>query len=134
MVKKISVSTGSQGLFEITDSVQSVVRESGVTGGLCTVFIQHTSAGLVIQENADPSVQRDMEAWFSRLVAESDRLYTHTAEGPDDMPSHIKTALNQVSISIPVIDGCLALGTWQGIYVFEHRRGQHRRSVVVHVD
>jgi secondary thiamine-phosphate synthase enzyme len=113
--------------------VREAVARAGVRDGLCTVFIRHTSASLTIQENADPSVRRDLEAWLSRLVPEHDPLYTHTAEGPDDMPSHIKAVLTQVSLAIPVADGELALGTWQGIYLWEHRRGAHRRAVVVHV-
>ena len=133
MIRKMSVTTGSQGLNEITEEVRSLVSESGLEEGLCTIFVQHTSASLVIQENADPSARRDLESWFSRLVVENDRLYTHTMEGADDMPSHIKSALTQVSVSIPIIGGDLALGTWQGIYLFEHRRGHSRRSVIVHV-
>ncbi len=101
--------------------------------GLCTVFIRHTSASLTIQENADPSARRDLEAWLNRLVPEHDPLYTHNAEGPDDMPAHIKTILTQTSLSIPILDGRLALGTWQGIYLWEHRRGTHQRRLVVHI-
>jgi secondary thiamine-phosphate synthase enzyme len=100
---------------------------------VCTVFIRHTSASLIIQENADPSAREDLEAWFNRLVPEGDPLYTHHAEGPDDMPAHVKAALTAVSLSIPVVRGDLALGRWQGIYVWEHRRSRHERSVVVHV-
>ncbi len=133
MVKVIQIKTSGQGLYEITDMVQSVVSESRLNEGLCTVYIQHTSASLLIQENADPSVQRDVQNWFARLVQERDSLYTHTCEGPDDMPSHLKSALTQTSIGIPIMKGHLALGTWQGIYVFEHRDGSHKRSVVVHV-
>jgi secondary thiamine-phosphate synthase enzyme len=97
------------------------------------VFIQHTSASLIIQENADPSARRDLEAWLNRLVPENDPLYTHTTEGPDDMPAHVKAALTAVSISIPIIEGRLALGTWQGIYIWEHRRARGERRIVVHV-
>lgn len=132
MVKGFTVRTKGQGLYEVTDEVTSIVRESGVTEGLCTVFIRHTSASLTIQENADPSARRDLEAWLSRLVPERDQLFTHTAEGPDDMPSHIKSILTDVSLSIPVANGDLVLGTWQGIYVWEHRRHGHARQVVVH--
>jgi secondary thiamine-phosphate synthase enzyme len=110
-----------------------VVHDSGVEDGLCTVFIRHTSASLTIQENADPSAKADLEAWLNRLVPENDRLYTHTFEGPDDMPSHIKAVLTNVSLSIPVIEGRLTLGTWQGIYLWEHRRSPHTREIVVHV-
>lgn len=133
MVKKIPIRIPGQGLHDITDQVQAAVRESGVREGLCTVFIQHTSASLTIQENADPSAKRDLETWLNRLVPERDSLYTHTAEGPDDMPSHIKAALTATSLSIPVLDGELGLGTWQGIYVWEHRRHSGVRKVLVHV-
>ena len=109
------------------------VREKGIRTGLLTVFVRHTSASLVIQENADPDVMEDLETFFSRLVPEEARLYRHTVEGPDDMPAHIRAALTQAHLSIPVIDGELALGTWQGIYLFEHRSIPHRRSVVLHL-
>lgn len=101
--------------------------------GLCTIFIRHTSASLLIQENADPSARHDLETWINRLVPENDPHFTHTDEGPDDMPSHIKAALTATSLSIPIIGGRLALGTWQGIYLWEHRRSPHTREVVVHV-
>lgn len=133
MVEHLDIPTSSQGLHEITREVRDVVSASGIRDGLCTVFIRHTSASLTIQENADPSARRDLEAWLDRLVPEKDPLYTHTSEGPDDMPSHIKAILTQVSLSIPVSGGELVLGMWQGIYVWEHRRGSHRRQVVVHV-
>ena len=133
MAQAFSVRTPGQGLHEITDRVARVVHDSGVEDGLCTVFIRHTSASLTIQENADPSAKADLEAWLNRLVPENDRLYTHTFEGPDDMPSHIKAILTNVSLSIPVIEGRLALGTWQGIYLWEHRRSAHTREIVVHV-
>jgi secondary thiamine-phosphate synthase enzyme len=133
VVTKLAIRIPGQGLHEITDQVQAIVRGSGVREGLCTVFIQHTSASLTIQENADPSAKRDLEAWLDRLVPERDSLYTHTAEGPDDMPSHIKAALTATSLSIPILDGELGLGTWQGIYVWEHRRHPGVRKVLVHV-
>lgn len=133
MVTKLATRIPGQGLHEITGQVQAAVRESGVREGLCTVFIQHTSASLTIQENADPSARRDLEAWLNRLVPERDSLYTHTTEGPDDMPSHIKAALTATSLSIPILDGELGLGTWQGIYVWEHRRHAGTRKVLVHV-
>jgi secondary thiamine-phosphate synthase enzyme len=117
----------------VTREVREAVARSGVREGLCTVFIQHTSASLTIQENADPSARRDLEAWLNRLVPEHDALYTHTAEGPDDMPSHVKAILTQVSLSIPIAEGELVLGTWQGVYLWEHRRGSHRRRIVVHI-
>ena len=109
------------------------MRESGVREGLCTVFLQHTSASLTIQENADPSARHDLENWLNRLVPERDPLYTHTAEGPDDMPSHIKAALTATSLSIPILDGDLGLGTWQGIYLWEHRHRPGARKLLVHV-
>lgn len=133
MVRKISLRPAGQGLHDFTRQVRDVVRESGVREGLCTVFLQHTSASLTIQENADPSARRDLEAWLNRLVPERDPLYTHTAEGPDDMPSHIKAMLTATSLAIPVLDGALALGTWQGIYLWEHRRHPGERGVVIHV-
>ncbi len=129
----MSVRTRGQGLHEITGDIQTIVREVGVTEGLCTVLVQHTSASLTIQENADPSARRDLETWLNRLVAEEDPLYTHTAEGPDDMPSHIKAALTATTLSIPIIDGRLGLGTWQGIYLWEHRHHGSARNCLVHV-
>jgi secondary thiamine-phosphate synthase enzyme len=133
MVRRLAIRIPGQGLHEITEQVREAARESGISEGLCTVFIQHTSASLTIQENADPSAQRDLEAWLNRLVPERDSLYTHTTEGPDDMPSHIKAALTATSLSIPILDGELGLGTWQGIYVWEHRRHHGTRKVLVHV-
>ena len=122
-----------RGLTEITEALRAVVRASNVRSGLCSVFIQHTSASVVIQENADPSVRRDLEAFLSRLVRDGDRLFTHVDEGDDDMSAHVKAALLKTSEHVPVVDGALALGTWQGVYVWEHRDGSHRRQVVVHV-
>jgi secondary thiamine-phosphate synthase enzyme len=133
MVEIVEVDVPGPGLHDITDRVADVVAASGVGEGLCTVFIQHTSASLVVQENADPSARRDLERWLERLVPEGDALFTHTAEGPDDMPSHIRAALTAVSLAIPVHQGRLALGTWQGIYLWEHRRHRHRRNLAVHV-
>ena len=131
--KEFTVHTDRQGLLEISREVQNIVEESGVTEGLCTVFCRHTSASLIIQENADPSAKRDLENWLNRLVKEKDPLFTHTAEGPDDMPSHIKAALTATSVSIPLAGGELCLGTWQGIYLWEHRTAAHRRRIVVSV-
>ncbi len=133
MIANLNVDVSGQGLHEITDLVAAKVRESGVREGLCTLFLQHTSASLLIQENADPSARRDLERWLNRLVPEDDPLYTHTMEGADDMPSHIKTALTAVSLAIPVVEGQLALGTWQGIYLWEHRRQRGRRRCVLHI-
>jgi secondary thiamine-phosphate synthase enzyme len=131
-VETLTVAT-RRGLNEITDVVARVVEAARVREGLCTVFIRHTSASLVIQENADPAVQRDLEAFFSRLVVDGDPLFAHVAEGPDDMPSHVKAALTRTSEQIPIVDGRLGLGTWQGLYVWEHRSRPHRRTVLVHV-
>ena len=129
---QVSVSTNGKGFYEITSEVAAWVAGLGIDEGLLTVFLQHTSASLVIQENADPDVVRDLEAFFSRLVPEDSRLYTHTLEGPDDMPAHIRAALTQSQLAIPIRGGRPALGAWQGIYVFEHRRHPHRRSVLLH--
>jgi secondary thiamine-phosphate synthase enzyme len=133
VVRELSIASPGQGLHLITDHVVRAVREAGIPEGLCTVFIRHTSASLTIQENADPSAKRDLEAWVNRLVPENDPLYTHNEEGPDDMPAHIKAILTQTSLSIPILDGKLVLGTWQGIYLWEHRRGHHERRIVVHI-
>lgn len=133
MTRQITVRTPGPGLHEITDQVQAVVRDSRKKEGLCTILIQHTSASLLIQENADPSARRDLQAWLDRLAPPNDPLYTHTAEGPDDMPSHVKAALTATSLSIPVVGGSLGLGTWQGIYVWEHRRRGSTRHCLVHV-
>jgi secondary thiamine-phosphate synthase enzyme len=137
MIRTLSVETSSQGLHEITDRVAEAIADAlaatGLSEGLATLFLQHTSASLVIQENADPSARRDLERWLVRLAPEDDPLYTHTLEGPDDMPSHIRAALTATSLSIPIVDGKLALGTWQGIFLWEHRRARHTRKLVVHV-
>ncbi|HQH26449.1 MAG TPA: secondary thiamine-phosphate synthase enzyme YjbQ [Oligoflexia bacterium] len=133
MVKCFTILTRGQGLWEITSQVQKAAAESGVGDGICTVFVQHTSASLIIQENADPSARKDLERWINRLVPEDDPHYTHVFEGSDDMPSHIKSVITSASLSIPIIDGQLALGTWQGIYLWEHRKASHTRSIVVHV-
>src|SRR5690606_7514111 len=131
MVEHFTVATPGRGLHEITARVQAAVKKSGVEEGLCTVFVRHTSASLVIQENADPSAKRDLERWLDRLVPDGDPFYRHDTEGPDDMPAHIKAALTSVSLSIPVRRGALALGTWQGIYLWEHRLQGSRREVVL---
>ena len=133
MVIRLRVAVSGQGLHEFTDDVLRVVGESGLAEGLCTLFIPHTSASLTIQENADPSAKRDLEAWLARLVPENDPLYTHTLEGPDDMPAHIKAALTATSLSIPLYEGRLTLGTWQGIFLWEHRHHRGQRDVFVHV-
>jgi len=131
--RRLDVSTKGKGLYEISDQVARWVAGTGLKSGLLTVFIQHTSASLTIQENADPDVIADLNDHFNRLAPEDNKLYRHTVEGPDDMPAHIRTALTGTQLAIPVIDGRPALGTWQGIYVFEHRRAAHRRSVVLHL-
>lgn len=133
MTKRITLPRRRQGLHEITQEVQAVVREAEAESGLCTIMVQHTSASLTIQENADPSARRDLEAWLNRLAAENDPAYTHTAEGPDDMPSHIKAALTATTLSIPILDGRLGLGTWQGIYLWEHRHRAGHRHCLVHI-
>lgn len=129
----LTVETRGQGLTDLSARVAEVVGESGVTTGLCSVFVQHTSCSLVIQENADPSVRRDLEAFMRRLAPEDGRSYEHEDEGPDDMPAHIRSAVTKTSEQIPVSQGRLALGTWQAIYLWEHRRAAHRRRVVVTV-
>lgn len=129
----LDVSTAGKGLYEITGPVERWVSERGVSEGLLTVFVRHTSASLVIQENADPDVVRDLNTFFARLVPENDSLYRHTIEGSDDMPAHIRAALTGVQLSIPVAGGRPALGTWQGIYLFEHRSIPHRRHVLLHL-
>jgi secondary thiamine-phosphate synthase enzyme len=133
----LTLSTRGQGLYEFTDQANAFVRHSGMVEGLLTVFVRHTSCSLLIQENADPDVKTDLNSFFRRLVPPSSdpsmRWVVHTTEGPDDMPAHIKAALTQVSIGIPVGNSRLVLGTWQGIYLFEHRNRSHRREVVLHL-
>ena len=129
----LTIRTRSRGFYEITREVEARVERAGVRTGLCTLHLQHTSASLLIQENADPDVRRDFERFFARLVPDGDPLFVHTAEGKDDMPAHIRTALTAVNLSIPIADGQLCLGTWQGIYVWEHRLAPHQRQVIVHV-
>jgi len=128
----LEVETKGQGLYEVTQAAHAFVRESGLDVGLATFFITHTSASLTIQENADPAVQRDLLTFFARIAPELGN-YEHDAEGPDDMPAHIKSALTSVSLSVPVSGGRLELGTWQGIYLFEHRVQPHLRRIVMHV-
>jgi secondary thiamine-phosphate synthase enzyme len=129
----LNVRTSGAGTHEITDLVAREVQRSGIAAGIVTVFCRHTSCSLVIMENADPSARRDLEAWLNRLVPDDDPEFTHTLEGPDDMPSHIKMALTRTSETIPVSDGRMLLGTWQGIFVWEHRRAAHTRNIVVTV-
>jgi secondary thiamine-phosphate synthase enzyme len=131
--ESFNVSTRGKGTYEITDQVVRVIRESGVTTGMVTVFIQHTSASLVIYENADPSARTDLHEFFERLVPENQDFFIHTAEGPDDMPSHLRMVLTRTSETVPIARGAMQLGTWQGIFVFEHRSAPHRRTLVVSV-
>ena len=130
---RLQVATRGRGLYPITREIEHRAEGQGVRTGLLTVFIQHTSASLTIQENADPDVVRDLDEFFARIVPEDAEWYRHTVEGPDDMPAHIRAALTQTQLTIPLVDARLALGTWQGIYVFEHRSRPHRRSVVLHL-
>ncbi|NQD37322.1 YjbQ family protein [Permianibacter sp. IMCC34836] len=133
MIRTLTLQPKRQGLYPFSHEVENLVREAGIAEGLCTLFVRHTSCSLLIQENADPTARSDLERWLNRLVPENDPLYQHTLEGGDDMPAHIKAALTAVSLSIPIIEGRLALGTWQGIYLWEHRHQPGRREVVVHI-
>jgi secondary thiamine-phosphate synthase enzyme len=130
---RVEVATRGKGLYPITREVEGWAKAQGLRTGLLTAFIQHTSASLIIQENADPDVVRDLDEFFERLAPENADWYRHTIEGPDDMPAHIRAALTPTQLSIPLVEGRLALGTWQGIYVFEHRSRPHRRSIVLHL-
>jgi len=130
---RLQISTHGKGLYEFTGQISDWLAERKVRTGLLTVFVQHTSASLVIQENADPDVVHDLAVFFSRVAPEDNRLYRHTIEGPDDMPAHIRAALTATQLSIPVERGRMTLGTWQGVYLFEHRAAPHRRSVVLHL-
>ena len=131
--RTLSITSRGRGTQEITRDVAAVVRESGVATGLCHVFCHHTSASLILCENADPTVRRDLEAFMARLVPDGDRLFDHTDEGPDDMPAHVRAILTSSSLTIPVTRGALALGTWQGVYLWEHRRTGHARRVTITV-
>lgn len=133
MIHHLEFRTRGKGLHEITAEVQGAVQDSGLDEGLCTILIRHTSASLTIQENADPSARRDLEDWIERHVPEGDPHFTHTAEGPDDMPSHIRAALTSTTLSVPMEQGRLCLGTWQGIYLWEHRRRGSLRRCVLHI-
>lgn len=132
-VETLHIETRGKGLYEFTSAVKRFLAQSGVSTGLLTVFVRHTSCSLLIQENADPDVQVDLDGFFNRLVPEGMDWLVHTTEGPDDMPAHIRAALTQTSIGIPVVGGRPVLGTWQGLYLFEHRRRPHRREVVLHI-
>lgn len=132
-LSSLTVETTGRGLVEITAPVREQVAHSRIRDGLLTLFVRHTSASLLVQENADPQVQRDLERFFARLVPDGDPLLRHRAEGPDDMPAHVRSALTATQLAIPVMHGQLALGTWQGIYLWEHRTHGHRREIAVHL-
>jgi secondary thiamine-phosphate synthase enzyme len=132
LIDVISISVPGQGLRDITPEINAAISRTNLSEGLCTLFIQHTSASLLIQENYDPSAKVDLERWLNRLVPEGDPLYTHTLEGADDMPAHIKASLTATSLSIPIMNGRLALGTWQGIFLWEHRHHRGNRKVILH--
>ena len=129
---EIEIKTDGRGFYDFTDEVERELARAKLENGLCTLHLRHTSASLLIQENADPDVRRDLEAFMNRIVPDGDRLFIHTTEGPDDMPAHVRTALTAVNLSIPFQNSRLALGTWQGIYLWEHRRHPHRRTVSLH--
>jgi secondary thiamine-phosphate synthase enzyme len=129
----VEVATGGRGTTDITRQVQKVVADAGVRAGQCTVFVHHTSASVIICENADPTVRGDLERFIARLVPDGDRIFEHTDEGPDDMPAHVRSVLTATSVTIPITDGRCDLGTWQGVYLWEHRRAPHRRRVTVSV-
>jgi secondary thiamine-phosphate synthase enzyme len=131
--QEVSVPTKGRGFYDFTDSIQELVVKSAFNAGLATLHLQHTSASLLIQENADPEVRRDLERFFARLVPDGEPLFRHTSEGDDDMPAHVRTALTCVNLSIPIAQSRLTLGTWQGIYLWEHRLAPHRRRVSVHL-
>lgn len=133
IVKHIEIATRGRGFYDLTDQIASALSGSGLKTGIATMHLQHTSASLLIQENADPEVRRDLERFFSRVCPDGDPIFRHTAEGEDDMPAHVRTALTAVNLSIPFEHGELALGTWQGIYLWEHRHHPHRRRVTVHL-
>ncbi len=132
-IETLPIDTHGRGMIDITQEIRRVLGASGLTSGLCTVFVRHTSASLLVQENADPSVRIDFERFMAKLVPDGDALFSHDDEGPDDMPAHVRSALTQTSLGIPFVDGRLVLGTWQGLYLWEHRRRPHHRSVVVHL-
>jgi secondary thiamine-phosphate synthase enzyme len=130
--KTLRIRTPGRGLHEFTDQVESFVEESRIRAGLCVIFCRHTSASLVIQENADPTARLDLEKWLERIAPDGDPRYSHDAEGPDDMPSHLRAAVTKTSETIPIVSGRLGLGTWQGIYLAEHRTSPHTREIVIH--
>ncbi|MFI5309383.1 MAG: secondary thiamine-phosphate synthase enzyme YjbQ [Polyangiales bacterium] len=129
----IEIQTRGRGFYDLTEKVQAAVRDAGIAAGLCTVFVHHTSASLIITENADPAVHRDLEAFVSKLAPDGDPLFTHTDEGPDDMPSHVRSALTQTSLGIPIAGTRCDLGTWQGVYLWEHRHAPHSRRITISI-
>lgn len=133
LLEYLNVSTRGRGFYELTDEIAKLLHQSGISAGLATLHVQHTSASLLVQENADPEVRRDFERFFERLVPDGDALFRHRSEGPDDMPAHIRSALTATTLSIPIDSGKLALGTWQGIYIWEQRSGPHSRTIVLHL-
>ena len=133
MVRTISIPTSGRGLIDISERVESIVMQASRPAGLCTVFVRHTSASLLIQENADPAVLADLEQWLAKWVVDGNPVFTHRAEGPDDMAAHIRSALTQTSISVPYVNHQLMLGTWQGIYLWEHRFAPHTRELAIHI-
>jgi len=133
LVRTISIPTSGRGLIDISERVESIVMQASRPAGLCTVFVRHTSASLLIQENADPAVLADLEHWLAKWVVDGDPVFTHRAEGPDDMAAHIRSALTQTSISVPYVNHQLMLGTWQGIYLWEHRFAPHTRELAIHI-
>ncbi len=133
LARTLSVKTSGRRLHDITADVLGIVKESKVSAGLCNVFVRHTSASIVIQENADSAVLRDLERWLGKLAPEDEGAYEHDTEGPDDMPAHLRSAVTRTSESIPVVDGALLLGTWQAVYLWEHRRASHRRELAITV-
>lgn len=132
-VHEVTIPTKGRGFYEFTREVERLVADAGLKTGLVTLHVQHTSASLLIQENADPEVRRDLERFFSRICPDGDPLFRHTCEGEDDMPAHVRTAITAVNLSIPITRGAMALGTWQGIYLWEHRTHPHRRTITVHL-
>jgi secondary thiamine-phosphate synthase enzyme len=129
--KELTVATSGRGTYDLTGDVQAAVAASGISVGICHIFIRHTSASLMLCENADPAVLRDLETFMSRTVPDGDPMFTHTAEGPDDMPAHVRSILTQSDLNLPITDGHCALGTWQGIYLWEHRQAAHKRRVLL---
>lgn len=131
--QQLQIETTGRGTYDLSADIQAAVKKSGISSGMCHVFIRHTSASLMISENADPAVLRDLETFMSRQVPDGDPMFTHTQEGPDDMPSHVRSILTQCDLNVPIQGGACALGTWQGIYLWEHRHAPHRRTVIVTV-